>query len=79
MSNYTATHSYVDREEIEICDYCGCEFKIIILKQDGHNDTEEYQCPECRKIYKAKACITPDVSLKKKRNDGHTDVYKDNH
>lgn len=66
MLNYTATHQYLDYDNIEICDYCGCEFRIISYKQDGHNETEEYYCPECKKTFKIRACNTPDITLLKK-------------
>ena len=59
--DWTSTHQYLDREETIKCDCCGCEFKIKVYKQKGHDDYEEYYCPNCHKKYRTRACITPEI------------------
>ena len=59
------------------CSYCGCKFKVNIPLSDGHNEREEYSCPECGKEYRARACMTPRVTLLTPRTDGRTDSYKE--
>lgn len=59
--DWTATHSYLESDHIEECSNCGCKFRVKIYKQAGHNDTEEYYCPNCRKEFKVRACNTPEV------------------
>lgn len=76
MSNWTATHSYPDADYIQTCDHCGCVFRVESQKQDGHNEPEEYYCPECWKEYKIRACLSPRVTLISGRTDGKTDLCK---
>lgn len=78
MSDWTATHAYSDKDWVETCDYCGCVFRMQSQLQDGHNESEEYYCPECGKEYRIRACITPTVTLISERTDGRTDSYKNN-
>lgn len=75
MSNWTATHPYDDKDWEITCDYCGCVFRMESQLQDGHNESEEYYCPECHKEFKIRACITPQVTLISKRTDGKNDMY----
>lgn len=76
MSDWTGTHSYADKDFNEKCDYCGCIFRVQNQLQDGHNEIEEYCCPECGKEYKIRACNTPTITLISKRTDGRTDLFK---
>ena len=46
--------------------------KLRAYKQAGHNDAEEYQCLDCRKIFCWKACNTPEVQKISDRIDGKT-------
>lgn len=78
MSNWTATHAYNDKDFEETCDYCGCLFRLQTQLQDGHNEPEEYYCPECNKEYRIRACITPTVTLISVRTDGRTDKFVNN-
>lgn len=78
MSDWTATHAYNDKDWEQTCDYCGCVFRMQSQLQDGHNESEEYYCPECRKEYRIRACITPTVTLISGRTDGKTDLYDNN-
>lgn len=75
MSDWTARNPYPDRQYQETCDYCGCIFEVETQKQDGHNEHEEYFCPECGKEYGEWACITPRVTLISRRTDGRTCKY----
>ena len=59
--DWTATHQHLSYDEIEICDNCGCKFRVKAYEQAGHNETEEYYCPNCKKKYKTRACNAPDV------------------
>jgi hypothetical protein len=60
MSDWDAKNSYLDRDDEVQCE-CGCLFKVSILKQDGHNEREEYYCPDCNKEYSAWASLSPRV------------------
>ena len=73
--DWTTTHQYLDYEEIETCDNCGCKFKVKAYKQAGHNDMEEYHCPDCRKIFRRRACNTPEVQKISDRTDGKTEIF----
>lgn len=75
MSNWTATHSYNDKDWEMTCEYCGCVFRMMSQLQDGHNESEEYYCPECHKEYHIRACTTPQVTLISGRTDGKNDRY----
>lgn len=59
--DWTATHQYLDADYIEECDNCGCKFRVKVYKQAGHNDIEEYYCPNCHREFKTRACTTPEV------------------
>ena len=78
MSNWTAMNSYNDQNQVETCDYCGCVFRMQNQLQDGHNESEEYYCPECHKEFRIRANNTPRVTLITKRTDGKTDNYTNN-
>lgn len=56
----------------QTCDCCGCVFKVEVPGQKGHEEPEEYYCPECRKEYKCRASNSPRVTLVKARTDGRT-------
>jgi len=58
------------------CDYCGCVFQVIVPGQKGHEEPEEYYCPECNKEYKYRASNSPTVTLIKPRTDGRTDKHQ---
>lgn len=75
MYDYTARHSYPGQNQKEVCDFCGCCFRVETMLQDGHNESEEYYCPECRKEFRTRACISPVVTLISKRTDGRTCLY----
>lgn len=32
---------------------CGCEFIVSVTKNPGYNNTEEYECPNCKSVYTA--------------------------
>ena len=78
MSDWAARNAYKDKDWEQTCDYCGCVFHMENQLQDGHNESEEYYCPECQKEYKIRAYNTPTVTLISKRTDGKTDRYNNN-
>jgi hypothetical protein len=75
MSNWSATHSYVDSDSNESCDNCGCTFRVVVEKQDGHNESEEYYCPDCRKEFRTRASNSPRVTKISNRTDGRNTAY----
>ena len=75
MSNWSATHAYPDKDYDMTCDYCGCVFNVKTQLQDGHNESEEYYCPECNQEFRTRACISPTVTLISERTDGEKSQY----
>lgn len=62
---------------IHSCDYCGAEIEVNITKQSGHNEPEDYYCPECNKKFSTWASVPiRDIVLLKKRTDGKNDRYQ---
>ena len=59
----TATKGYKDSDDERECPNCHSLLRVEIVKQDGHNDTEEYYCPYCGHEMKARASQTPTVRL----------------
>ena len=51
------------------CSNCGAKFEVITTKLEGHNEKEDYFCPECSEPYKVRASVTPIVNLISKRTD----------
>lgn len=72
MSDWSARNAYPGRSFEETCPYCGCVYRVETLLQDGHNDSEEYWCPECSYEKTIRACITPTVTKISGRTDGRT-------
>lgn len=60
---------------------CGAKFEVVVPGQEGHEEPEEYFCPECFYMYKTRASNTPDVKLVSARTDGkthkHPNPYED--
>lgn len=56
------------------CSFCGFHMDIKIAKQDGHNDTEEFNCLVCENVQKVMASLpinARNVSApKNSNNDG---------
>lgn len=70
MSNpYAPCHKSCETITID-CENCGAVYNVSIPKQDGHNESEEYYCPECRNKRTARACNSPQVDLVSPRTDG---------
>lgn len=72
MSDWSSRNAYLGRDTEEKCNYCGCVYRVVVSLQDGHNETEEYYCPDCHKEYKTRACNSPLVSKISGRTDGKT-------
>ena len=75
-SSLEATFGYEKSNHEQTCDYCGCVFQVVAPGQKGHEEPEEYYCPECNKEYKTRASNSPTVTLIKPRTDGKTDKYQ---
>ena len=73
MSFYTETHSLLDRVDDQVCEHCGCTFRVKVYKQTAHNEREQYVCPECHKSYYTNASMPPEVTMLKPRTDGRND------
>lgn len=72
MNDWAARNPYPGNSYNETCRFCGAVFHVEVMLQDGHNESEEYYCPECYKKYKIRACITPSVTLIRKRTDNRS-------
>ncbi|WP_064202805.1 hypothetical protein [Brevibacillus brevis] len=79
MSDWTARNPYPAGDYTETCDFCGCKFRVQVSKQDGHNESEEYYCPDCRKEFRVRASMTPQVTKINDRTDGRTIRYNEHH
>ena len=55
------------------CEKCGAKFEVIVPGMKGYEESEEYFCPECLRMYKTRASNSPTVNLISKRTDGKTD------
>jgi transposase-like protein len=61
-----------------LCDYCNAKLEVNIAKQVGLNVKENFRCPECKKIFSARAFLPinkKDVKLITPRSDGRNDKY----
>ena len=73
MSGYLeASFGYLKDEFDETCGYCGCVFHVVVPGQKGHEESEEYYCPECSTEYRCRASNSPSVTLVSPRTDGRT-------
>lgn len=71
MNNpYEAAYGYIKDDFEQTCDDCGAKFRVVVPGQKGHEESEEYYCPECGKEYRVRASNTPSVTLISKRTDG---------
>lgn len=73
MNDWPARNAYPGKSFNQTCDFCGAVFHVETQLQDGHNESEEYYCPECMKEYRIRACITPTVRLVSSRTDNRND------
>jgi len=65
-------YGYQKDEFEQECNTCGAKFKVNVPGQIGHEESEEYFCPECLCMYKTRASNTPTVTLISGRTDGKT-------
>lgn len=71
MSSYLeASFGYLKDEFDKTCTYCGSVFHVVVPGQKGHEESEEYYCPECMTEYHCRASNSPTVILVSKRTDG---------
>lgn len=71
MSYFEAAYGY-SKDEFEQTCTCGAVFLVEVPGQKGHEEREEYYCPECLKEYGRRAANTPKVTLISGRTDGKT-------
>ena len=76
--DWAGTHPYVKKGDDfqHTCGCCGCVFRVVVVTQDGHNEREKYNCPECNCVFYKRASNIPTVTLISKRTDGKTDRHK---
>lgn len=60
---------YEKENFVQTC-HCGALFKVIVSGQIGHEELEEYYCPECNQEYIIRASNTPFTKLITSRTDG---------
>lgn len=75
MNDWAARNPYPGNSFDSKCSFCGAVFHVETMLQDGHNESEEYYCPECYKEYRIRACITPNVTLVSGRTDNRNCCY----
>lgn len=72
MSNpYESNYGY-EKENFDKTCHCGAVFNVSVPGQKGHEESEEYYCPECHCEYKARASNSPSTRLISRRTDGKT-------
>lgn len=70
MTNHYETNcGYEKSRRNETC-HCGAIFEAVAPRQKGHEEPEEYYCPECRCEYLTRASNSPEVTLISPRTDG---------
>ena len=62
---------------VQSCAYCGARFEVLLSRQAGADEHEEYACPDCGKGYTTHAALAPLVSLLAHRSDGKNDSYQE--
>ena len=60
---------YTKDKYTEKCEVCGAIYNVEVIGQNGHEETEEYKCPECNSVHTIRASRSPIVSLVSKRTD----------
>lgn len=69
MYDWPGSNAYVDKSKSgeRRCPKCGCTMSVIVMVQDGHNEIEEYCCPNnlCDQKFFVRACNVPEVRLVK--------------
>jgi len=77
VMDWSAIYTYEKDNFEQTCDYCGCVFRVIVPGQKGHEESEEYFCPECHKEFRIRASNSPKVIKISGRTDGRTDLYEE--
>lgn len=73
MSSWVEAAKGYEKDNFEqTCDCCGAKFNVSVPGQKGHEESEEYYCPECRKEFRCRASNSPRVTLISNRTDGLT-------
>jgi predicted RNA-binding Zn-ribbon protein involved in translation (DUF1610 family) len=70
---YETSYGYEKGRFNETCPHCGAVYEVIVPGQKGHEESEEYYCPECMYMNKTRASNSPQVTLILSRTDGKTD------
>lgn len=76
MSNPNeSNYGYEKSRRTQEC-HCGAMFEVVAPGQKGHEEPEEYYCPECMCEYRTRASNSPVVTLISSRTDGKTGYCK---
>lgn len=67
-----SSYGYLKDEFDEACSYCGAVYHVVVPGQKGHEELEEYYCPECYTQSRVRASNSPQVTLISPRTDGRT-------
>ena len=76
--DYAATIQTTDGNDYT-CDNCGAEFSVTYARQTGHNEREDFYCPECDKRFYVRASLpimSQNIRLTKPRTDGKTNKFQ---
>ena len=64
MSSFAAAKPYPEDDFEEKCPRCGVVNRVEVVKQDGHNELEDYFCAKCgMKLGVRTASLTPRTSI----------------
>ena len=64
-------NGYEKSNFVKECSY-GATFNVSVPGLEGHEESEEYFCPECLCMYTVRASNSPTVRLISPRTDGKT-------
>lgn len=63
MSGWSEASYGYEKDDFEQTCSCGAVFRVQVPGQKGHEESEEYYCPECNTEYSYRASNSPQVTL----------------